>query len=292
MNSSKTRIIAAVAAVVLLLSLCGCAAKTEETNTEKPIVAVSIVPEQTFVEKVCGDLAEVVVMVPSGYNPENYEPSPEEMTTFSEADVYFTVGVPTEETNILPSVAENTEVVSLADACAEEYDELKIGDERDPHIWLSPKRAIVMVRTIADKMSELDPDNADTYSANAEAYIEEIEEADTEIKETLSGLTNRSFIVFHPAFGYFADDYGLTMYSLEDEGKEATADDLADMVDFAKENGIKVIFYQSEIDSSQSEAFAEEIGGVTEELDPLSADYINNLETMAKTIAEAMADEG
>jgi zinc transport system substrate-binding protein len=286
----KRKILALAAVFSLLIALCACSSqKNAPDSSGKPIVAVSIVPEQTFVEAVCGDLAETVVMVPPGYSPENYEPTPQEMAKFSKASIYFTIGVPAEDTSILPSVAESTKVVPLADACAEVYDELKIDGGRDPHIWLSPKRAVVMVRTIAVEMSALDPENASIYSANAEAYISEIDQADAEIDRLLSGLENRSFIVFHPAFGYFADDYGLKMYALEQDGKEATAAELAKMIDFAKENGIKVIFYQAEIDSSQSRAFAEELGGVTVQLDPLSAEYTENLKTMARTLAEGMS---
>lgn len=286
----KRKILALAAVFSLLIALCACSSqKNAPDSSGKPIVAVSIVPEQTFVEAVCGDLAETVVMVPPGYSPENYEPTPQEMAKFSKASIYFTIGVPAEDTSILPSVAESTKVVPLADACAEVYDELKIDGGRDPHIWLSPKRAVVMVRTIAVEMSALDPENASIYSANAEAYISEIDQADAEIDRLLSGLENRSFIVFHPAFGYFADDYGLKMYALEQDGKEATAAELAEMIDFAKENGIKVIFYQAEIDSSQSRAFAEELGGVTVQLDPLSAEYTENLKTMARTLAEGMS---
>lgn len=285
----KKRIILIAAACMLVLALSACAAPAENSETaDKPVIAVSIVPEQTFLDAVCGDLAETIVMVPPGYSPANYEPTPQEMSKFSEASIYFTVGVPTEDASILPSVADGTKVVSLAEACAEVYDELEIGGGRDPHIWLSPKRAVVMVKTIAEEMSALDPENAETYSANAEAYIEKIEQADAEIDQLLSGIENRSFIVYHPAFGYFADDYDLTMYALEQDGKEATATELAEMIDYAKQNGIKVIFYQAEIDSSQSEAFAEELGGVTAQLDPLSANYIENLKTMAQTLAEGM----
>lgn len=285
----RNRVLPIVTSFLLLIALCACTASEEDVDkSDKPIIAVSIVPEKTFVEAVCGDLSNTIVMVPPGYSPENYEPTPQEMAKFSEASIYFTIGVPTEETSILPSVAEGTKVVSLAEACSEVYEELMIDGGRDPHIWLSPKRVVVMVKTIAEEMSILDPDNAETYSANAEAYISEIERADEEIAQLISGLRNRSFIVFHPAFGYFADDYGLSMYALEQDGKEATAEELAKMIDFAKKNDIKVIFYQAEIDSSQSEAFAEELGGVTIQLDPLSANYIENLKNMAQTLAEGM----
>ena len=276
---------------ILCLSVftaCGNSAVPENEDSGKPVIAVSIVPEETFVKAVCGDLAETVTMVPPGSSPENYEPTPMQMEDFSDAAIYFSIGVPTESANILPSVSESTKVVSLAEACAAAYEDRLIGSERDPHIWLSPKRAVVMVNTIAREMSAFDPENAEAYAANAAAYIEEINAADAEIRAALENLDCKKFIVFHPAFGYLADDYGLEMFALEEEGKEATAAHMQEMIDLAKEENIKVIFYQAEVDSSQSEAFAEELDGVTAQLEPLSGDYVENLKTMANTIAKAM----
>lgn len=260
---------------------------TENIN-EKPIVAVTIVPEQTFAQAVCGDLAEVVTMVPPGNSPENYEPTPEQMEKFSKASLYFSIGVPTEEANILPKVGD-VKVVSLRDAVSEVYPARTFeSGEADPHIWLSPKRAKVMVETIAQEMCQFDPSNADTYNKNAEAYTDQLDELDQYIQNALANVKDRKFIVYHPAFGYFADDYNLTMYALEEEGKEATAQHLQDMVDLAKRENIKVIFYQEEIDSSQSASFAEEIGGKTMQLSPLAANYIDNLKSMADLMAEVM----
>lgn len=286
----RTHILLACFLIFSLAGLAGCgtSGSSAAVSTEKPIIAVTIVPEQTFAEAVCGDLAEVIAMVPPGNSPENYEPTPEEMEKFSKASLYFSIGVPTEEANILPNVG-TVKVVSLQDAVSAVYPERTFeSGERDPHIWLSPKRVVVMVQTIAQEMCELDPANSDTYLSNAQAYVDQLNDLDQYIQDSLSGVQNKQFLVYHPAFGYFADDYGLTMYALEEDGKEATAKHLQDMVDLAKEENIKVIFYQEEIDSSQSAAFAEEIGGKTMQLAPLAANYIENLKSMASLMAEVM----
>jgi zinc transport system substrate-binding protein len=260
----------------------------EDEKGAKLIVAVSIVPEKTFVEAVCGDLAQIVTLIPPGSSPENYEPTPMEMEKFSDATIYFSIGVPTEEANILPNVGD-MKVVSLQEEISEIYDDRTFeSGERDPHIWLSPKRVKVMVAAIAREMGEMDEDNKEVYEKNAEAYMTQIDELDRKIKGALEGAQSKKFIVYHPAFGYLADDYGLEMYSLEEDGKEATPKHLQKMINLAKKENIKVIFYQEEIDSSQSEAFAEEIGGKTIQLSPLANDYINNLIKMANIMAEAM----
>ncbi|MDD3199804.1 MAG: zinc ABC transporter substrate-binding protein [Eubacteriales bacterium] len=275
--------------MVACLCLTGC--RTDEKvaeETEKPIIAVTIVPEKTFAEAVCGDLAEVITTVPPGNSPENYEPTPQEMEKLEKASLYFSIGVPTEKANILPNIG-MVKVIPLQDKVAEVYPERVFpSGERDPHIWLSPKRVKVIIETIAQEMSALDPENKEIYQKNAAAYLKQLDELDQQIKRTLQGAESKKFMVYHPAFGYLADDYGLQMYALEEEGKEATIQHLQDMVDLAKAENIKVIFYQDEIDSSQSEAFAEEISGRTVQLAPLAADYIDNLKRMAQAMGETI----
>lgn len=285
--------IAVLIMVTLLLStIAGYANKATTTNTkEKPIVAVSIVPQKTFVEAVCVDMAEVIVMVPPKNSPANYEPTPKEMVQFSKAKLYFAIGVPTEEANIMPKAKEIKEmkIIKLQDDVSKTYPDRELAPgKRDPHIWLSPKRAIVMVQSIAHEMGEFDPINKEKYEENARSYIKELEKLDKQIANALKDVKNGKFIVFHPAFGYLADDYNLQMYALEQDGKEATPKRLKEMVDLAKQENIKAIFYQAEISSKQAESFAEEIGGKTIQLAPLAPNYIDNLKNMADLMSEVM----
>ncbi len=278
---------------IILISLfvfSGCEkskVNKEKNSTNKKIVAVSIVPQETFVKAVCGDKVEVITMIPPGSSPETYEPTPQQMQKFTDSDVYFSIGVPTEEASILPT-AGDIKIVPLAEKVASVYDDLKIGEEgRDAHIWLSPKRVKLMVETIAEEMGKLDEANKELYNQNAENYIKQLDELDKNIKDVADTIEQKKFVVYHPAFGYIADDYGLEMFSLEEEGKEATPQHLQEMIDLAKKENIKVIFYQAELDSNQAKAYAEEVGGKTEQLEPLAADYIENLKKMINTIAEA-----
>ncbi|MFS8542012.1 MAG: zinc ABC transporter substrate-binding protein, partial [Tissierellales bacterium] len=269
----------------------GCTQSTDGAD-DKKIVAVSIIPQESFVKEVAGELVEVITLIPPGSSPETYSPTPKELQKFSQASIYFTIGVPAEEANILPAAKDlspDTKIVDLASIVSQEYPDREFAPgERDPHIWLSPKRVKVMIDVIQKELSALDPENSDTYRKNAEDYKARLDELDANIKEMLKDLQNKSFIVYHPAFGYFADDYGLEMISLEEEGKEATPQRFQELVEIAKSKGIKVIFHQAEVDSRQAKAFAEEIGGRTEKIEPLSPNYIENLEKMAKTIADAL----
>lgn len=293
-NVMKIRSLMIVLAICIPVIFSGCWSKTgvSDTTVGKPTVVVSIVPQETFVKAVAGDLVDIVTMVPPGSSPENYAPTPQELQAFSEASIYFSIGVPTELANILPKaydINKNLKVVKLADEVGAVHPARYFAPgEADPHIWLSPKRVKVMIDVISKELSALDPENRTIYEMNAQEYKERLDKLDENIKTSLSGIQNRTFIVYHPAFGYFADDYGLEMLSLEEEGKEATAKEIQDKIDRAKSEGIKVIFYQAEMDSRQARTFAGEIGGKAEQVAPLAADYIENLEKIAQTFASLL----
>lgn len=280
----------AILTAVPLFYGCKKEQRNEISQPKKLTVAVTILPQEAFVKAVCGDLVNILTIVPPGSSPESYEPTTKQMEEFAKADIYFTIGVPAEQSKSLFQ-AEKKNLVKLEESVAKVYPDLTLkGAGRDPHIWLSPKRAVVMVKTIAEEMAKLDPEHAEVYSGNALAYITQLEELDNTIKNMFSYVQSdkRKFITYHPSFGYFAADYGLEMVAIETEGREATAQDLQNLIDFAKENGLKAIFSQKESDSRQPEAFAQEIGGEVIILDPLSNDYINNMKSMAEQIAGTM----
>jgi len=292
-----------VVSAIMLLSLAACqsADVTAEPSETTPAltVAVGIVPEAAFVEAVAGDLVSVVTMVPPGSSPANYQPTAAEMQALSDASIYFTLQMPTEKANILPKVTEfneNIQIVDLRAAAAAVYpllsgdgEELDASatDSVDPHLWLSPKRAMVMVQTIADQLSAVDAANKDTYQVNAADYIAQLTNLDTEIQAVVSNLTSKSFLIYHAAYGYFAHDYGLTMVALESEGKQATAEDLQTVIDYAKQNQITTVFYQEEFDDSQAATVAEEIGGVVQKVAPLSIDYIQGLKDFVSALSKS-----
>jgi zinc transport system substrate-binding protein len=273
-------------AMFFSVSVIGC--ESQITETDKPIVAVSIVPQAAFVEAVAGDLVEIITIIPPGYSPGNYDPSAMTMAELSKASVYFTIGVPAEDGNIIPDL-NDMDIISLEDIVNDTYEDLTFtSGGRDPHIWLSISRVKIMVQTIADELALIDPDNASIYLQNASDYINLLTTTNSTIEVLFSDVTMSSFIVFHPAFQYFANEYNLDMITLEEDGKEATPQHLEDVIDFANEYSIGYVFYQAEIDSSQVESFADEIDAEIVELDPLSADYLANLIIMANLIREGL----
>ncbi|HOO31919.1 MAG TPA: zinc ABC transporter substrate-binding protein [Thermotogota bacterium] len=258
-------------------------------------IAVSIVPEKYFVERIAGEKAEVFELIPPGYSAANYAPTTRQLIEFADSDLYFSIGVPTEEANILPRIAQNAPDVKIIDLAG--YVDSKYApryftpEKRDPHIWLSPKRMIAATDKIAEELSRIDEANTEFYHDNAEALKDNLYTLDKELNGILQNLQYRGFFIYHPAFGYFGDDYDLKMYALEKDGKEATPKRLAEMIDTARDKGIKVIFYQTEIDSSQVETFAGEIGGKALQVNPLAYDYIDNLKKVGDTFKDVLSDE-
>ncbi len=308
--------------LLIILFSAGCSSANNDTSTEETselTIAVSVAPQKSIVESIAGDKAKIITMIPQGYSPENYQPKPSSLEDLSKANVYFTVDVPTESANILPALKDlntNIKIVDLFDAVAEEhrvlsfdlYNELVIADDRDhdededhdedgheaednhdhdgldPHIWLSPKRVKLMAKHVLDELIISDKENADFYTANYNDFILSLDELDKYIETSLSEYENKSFIIYHPSLGYYADDYNLNMIAIEENGKAATAKSLEKVIEYSKAKDIGVIFYQSEIDSSQVKVIASEINGQVIEINPLSENLIENLYEMTDVL--------
>ena len=293
---------------LIVLVLSGCS--TTAVNDHQITVAVTIIPEATFVKAIAGDLVKVVTLIPPGASPANYQPTPKAMADFSQAELYFTIGVGAEEANILPNIASHNKEVKIIELANivdqiyparyfveedeahdvegdEDHDEDHDHEGRDPHIWMSPKRVVIMANAINQELKALDPDNAEVYEANTIAFIKKLEDLDSSLESSYSRLLSKKFIVMHPSIGYMAEDYNLEMIAIEEEGKDASVSHLQKVVDYAREHEIHVVFYQQEFDSSQAETIADEINGKVQAYEPLSADYFGSMKALAKAFLEA-----
>jgi zinc transport system substrate-binding protein len=269
--------------MVMILFLSACGGRNDE-DSGKLKVAVTIEVQKGLVEAVAGDLVEVTTLVPKGGSPETFEASPQDIEKFSNADIFFAMDLPVENSKNLPADGK-FKTIDLGEAVREVYEDLNFDeDERDHHTWLSPKRVMVMVEKIAEVLIAEDPTNEGIYTENMTAYLMELDKLDKEISTMLSNKEQKTFLIFHPALGYFADDYGLEMLALEEEGKEADPKRIGQLVDLAKSKGIKAVLTTEEISSKQVEAFAEEIGGKVIVVEVLGIDYIESLKNVAREI--------
>ena len=272
-----------------------CTQKTEATT--KVGVVVTILPQVEFVENIGGDKVDVTVMVPPGASPHTYEPTPSQMASLAEAELYAKVGsgVEFELTWMDKLIAQNKDMlvvdcsqgIGLQEMTAPDENEEEHGGT-DPHIWMSPRNAQVMVQNIASGLIQIDPDNSAYYKQNRDAYLQELAQLDQDIRDGLSGVKNRVFMVYHPAFGYFVRDYDLTMLPIEAEGKEPTPAGLQHLIEQAKEHNIRVVFVAPQFNPQSAKVIADAIDGRVVFIDPLARDYVENLRILMGELVQAM----
>ena len=283
----------------LLLVICMVTTVASCTQPSEPPdkigVIVTLLPQAEFVESIGGDKVDVTVMIPPGASPHTYEPTPSQMAALSRAELYAKVGsgVEFELTWMDKLIAQNEDILVVDCSQGVQRQEMIAAEEHehgamDPHIWMSPQNAQIMVRNIADGLIQVDPDNHAYYEQNRDTYLEELAQLDQEIREDLSGVQNRVFMVYHPAFGYFATEYDLTMLPIEDEGKEPTPAGLQHLIEQAIEHDIHVVFAEPQFNPQSAEVIADAIDGRVVLTDPLARDYIENLRTLAEELVKAM----
>ncbi|MBN1867811.1 zinc ABC transporter substrate-binding protein [Candidatus Sumerlaeota bacterium] len=269
-------------------------------------VAVSIVPEAYFVERIGGDRVQVQVLVASGQSPHTYDPTPREMAELSQADVYFRIGMPFEESSLrkIESAKKDLRIVDISKslvflAMTEDATEEEPGAEHeehahrrgepDPHVWLDPGRVEIMARAICATLLEIQPGNRPYFDRNLRTFVHELGETDEKIAEMLAPFRGRTFYVFHPSFRYFASAYGLEQAAVELGGKEPGSRHMAQLIDRLRAEGVKTIYVQPQFSSRTASAVAEAIGGRVVAIDPLAKDYLANLVKTAEAIRDGFA---
>ncbi len=293
------RAAAALAALGVLVSL-SCGGGGPSRSDDIPLVMVSIPPQEYFVEKIAGGRVEVDAALPPGASPAAYEPGPAEMRQVTEADLYLSIGVPFERAWLprlesanpgLPVVATHLGVNRLPiDRYGAHADEGEHGHGHghgspDPHIWLSPKLVRVQADTIASALSRLDPQGDSIYSANLAAFHRELDSLQQRIGTVLQDARVDTFVVFHPAWGYFADEFGLFQLPIEVQGQEPSPSELAHLVEVAGGLTDPVVLVAPQFSRRSAETLAGEIGARVEVADPLAEDWAANLVEVAGRIA-------
>jgi zinc transport system substrate-binding protein len=247
-------------------------------------VAVSILPQAYFVERVGGGHVDVQVMVPPGASPATYEPKPDQLKALSRASAYASIGVPFEATWLPKFQAVNTDM-TVVDT-TKGITRMQSDGNVDPHIWLSPRLVETQARTIHDALVQLDSAHAADYDAGLASFQKDIAALDSSISTTLSTAADKTFIVFHPAWSYFARDYDLEMIPIEVGGTEPSPAELANVIDTARERRIRVVFAQPEFSTAEAETIASSIGGEVLLISPLARDWLANMHKVSTVFAE------
>jgi len=266
-------------------------------------VIVSILPQQTFLKAIGGEKVNATLMVQPGNSPHTYEPKPSQMKSVSNADLYLAIDVEFEDVwlpkfqNLNPKmqiidIAESVPKISMHtsevksnekeshDAHAHHHE----GD--DPHIWTAPHNVKIIAQNIYEALIKVDTKNKTYYLANLKIFLQDIEKTHLEIEKVLSTLKeSRTFMVFHPSWGYFAKAYDLKQVAVEVEGKSPTPKALIRIMKEAREEKIHAIFTQPEFSDASAKIIAKELNIPVLKVSSLAPNWSENLLSIAKAIA-------
>ncbi|MCM2971341.1 metal ABC transporter solute-binding protein, Zn/Mn family [Larsenimonas suaedae] len=295
-------------------------------------VSTSILPEKWLIEQLGGDSVEVQALVEEGKEPEDFSPSPRQLSTLTQSTLYFAIGVPFEQAWLerfeqrapemkvfhldqglkKRAIEAHAESASGADAHGAHSHESHGHDahehahhdehqashghshhegQPDPHVWLDPDNMIVMAQTAADALSDALPDQAEAIEAREQALIQKIEHTTDSIERELAPYKGQSFMVYHPAFGYFGDRFGLNQLPIELNGREPTPQALNALIKTAHDQNIHTIFIQKQFSTRIASRLADEIDGTVVAIDPLSPDYLSNLEHIADALKRGFSNQ-
>lgn len=298
-----------LALILSICILCGCISTDEPAaqpeDQSKVNVVATTVPLGHFTKMVGGDLVTVAVLVPPGANLHTFEPSPFKLVEVEDADLYVKNGAGLEiwmeriiqanEDMLVVDSSTGVDLIETTDSDDHGHG-AHLGDHgvhekiltADPHIWLSPKNTMIIVENICEGLMEVDPDNADIYQKNRDAYLSKLAELDRELNSTFSETDGKEFIVLHPSWSYFARDYDLVQVPILESEKEPGPRYLAEIVEVAREKNITTIFVDPNFNPKSAEIIAREIDGRVVPLDPLAENYIENMRHAGREIASSL----
>ncbi|MBR6387537.1 MAG: zinc ABC transporter substrate-binding protein [Thermoguttaceae bacterium] len=271
-----------------------------EAASSRVAVLVAVDPIAYLAERVGGQFVDVAVLTPQGKDPESFAPTPKQLADVASTRIFFRVGLPIEDRfgQNVDSIAPGAETVDLSaglelmpehDGHASNEGGEESGESLDPHLWTSPANAIAMVASIADALVAIDPDHTAEYRLNEAALNAELTALQQETADRLAPYEGRAFVVFHPAYGYYAREFHLTQLAIESEGKAPRPRELEELVERVKKDGVRKLIVQPEFNRSSAQVVADEIGGELVEHSPLEKDYFANLRSLTDAIVGSFA---
>ena len=265
---------------LFLLLLIGCSKVEKPQSNQKPLVAVSIPSYLFFVKKIAGDTVEVKNLIPAGADPHHFEPTPKHLDLAIKTSLWFCSSEHFEK-EFLPLILpynKNLQVCNLTENIPL--------IEKDLHLWLSPKIAILQAEKIASVLEKKFPENKELYQKNLKKLVQEIQKTDLEIQAKLKKTNNRTILVSHKAFSYFCADYDIKQLSVENDSHEPNLKTIYHLLKEAKKEKVQKVFIQAQVDNKGALIIAKELKVAPFMVDPYSADYLENLKKIADIIAE------
>ncbi|MGC9046478.1 MAG: metal ABC transporter solute-binding protein, Zn/Mn family [Thermodesulfovibrio sp.] len=245
-------------------------------------IGTTILPYGGIIEDIGKEKVNVIVLVPPGAEPHTYEPKPFQLKEISRSIAYFKVGTRIEFENLyLAKIAKLNRNMRIYDT-SQGIDLI----ENDPHIWNSLKNIKTISQNILDGLCEVDKKNAEFYKKNYEVYIKKIENLHNEISQALKDKKGKQFIVFHPAFAYFAHDYGLIQIPIQMGESEPGPKDMKNLIKIAKEKKINLVITEPQFSPKTAKVIAKAINGKVVSIDPLSKDVYETVKKLKEALVE------
>ncbi|MFC2150106.1 metal ABC transporter solute-binding protein, Zn/Mn family [Calditrichota bacterium] len=284
-----------VLAVVVLIALAGCGGGGKTDNQARFQVFVGIPPVKYIVDQIGGDLVNVQVLNAEGKDPHTFEPTPSQISALSQTQLYISIGMPFENEIVKKLKAANPQLnIIQADLGIEKrlhaeasLDGHPASYHTDPHLWLSPFVLESISNMVCLQLTNYDKNNAIVYSHRWQSFVDRLQETHRNLRTRLEPFRGRTFYVFHPSFGYFAEVFGLKQIAIEVDGKQPSPRQVAKMVDLAKSQKVKIIFTQPQFSSRSAELIAKHVGASLESINPLSYDILKNYETIARALEKS-----
>lgn len=308
---------------LLALFLTGCNSKTSdksEANDDKLNIVTTFYPMYDFTRNVVGDEGNVSLLIGSGVEPHDYEPSAKDIAKITDADAFvynnenmetwvpdLTKTLKKDSVNVIKASQDILLLPGLEEEGHDDSSEEGHSHEMDPHVWLAPSLAIKEVETIRDQLIKAYPKKKEAFTKNAAAYIEKLTALDNKYSTSLKNATQKNFVTQHAAFQYLAMEYGLNQVSIAglSPDQEPSASRLAELKDYIAENNIKYIYFEENASSKVAETLANEakvellvlnpLEGLTKEQQKNGEDYISvmeeNLTALEKTTTQTDGKE-
>jgi zinc transport system substrate-binding protein len=281
--------------VMLLFVLIACTGCPPKKVSDIPIIVVSTLPQSWFVHQIAGDRVQVEVLVGMGQNPHNYEPSPRQMAALAKAGVWvlsgteFEIGLRPKIERLFPGLAmiDGTAGVRFRSLEAHADGDEDEEDGIDRHTWLGEEPALILAGHILEALIMADSAGADGYRENYAAVCAGISAEFARLRQELAGLSGTAVFVYHPAFGYFLDEFGIVQEAVETGGKEPTPRQLSALIEKARGEGARAIFVQAQFPVESARTVAAATGAELIALDPLAPDWLKTIQAMGEALKHA-----
>jgi zinc transport system substrate-binding protein len=282
------------------LSVTSIFAGGSNESSDETIIAVSILPQSYFVERISEGSVNPLVLVGPGQNPHSYEPSPRQMADLSKASAWILSGT-NFETALLPKIKSlypNLKIVDGTEGVTfrhlEDHDDHEIENhdddriELDEHTWLGRDAAKILALHVYETLENINPENADLYRNNYENLIKDIDDEFDSLQIALAPLKGTSVFVYHPSFGYFFDEFGIVQEAVESGGKEPSPRQVTELINKAKAENVKVIFVQAEFPVDTAKTIAATLTAEVVPMDVLAADWLANIRFMGDSLIKGL----